>query len=130
VPVALSDSGTSLTIKAVDDSLGGLGLTPTPTGGFQTDADVDAYMSRLDAVLDNLRSQAAQFGSSLATVRVRQDFTKNMISTLQNGADSLTLADSNAEGANLLALQTREQLSTTALTLATQSDQSVLRLFG
>jgi flagellin-like hook-associated protein FlgL len=129
LPVALNESGASLTVKAVDDSLGGLGLTPTPNGGFQN-ADVDAYISRLDTVLDNLRSQAAQFGSSLATVQVRQDFTKQMIATLQNGSADLTLADSNAEGANLLALQTRGQLSTTALTLATQSDQSVLRLFG
>jgi flagellin-like hook-associated protein FlgL len=52
-----------------------------------------------------------------------------MISTLQTGADDLTLADSNQEGADLLALQTREQLSSTALSLAAQSSQSVLRLF-
>ena len=43
--------------------------------------------------------------------------------------DSLTLADSNQEGANLLALQTRQQLSTTALSLASQASQAVLRLF-
>jgi flagellin len=52
-----------------------------------------------------------------------------MINTLQSGSDSLTLADSNEEGANLLALQTRQQLSTTALSLAAQADQNVLRLF-
>ena len=40
-----------------------------------------------------------------------------------------TLADSNEEGANLLALQTRQQLSSTALSLAAQADQNVLRLF-
>ena len=43
--------------------------------------------------------------------------------------DNLTLADTNEEGANLLALQTRQQLSTTALSLAAQADQNVLRLF-
>jgi flagellin-like hook-associated protein FlgL len=53
-----------------------------------------------------------------------------MINTLTTGADNLTLADSNEEGANLLALQTRQQLSTTALSLAVQSDRNVLRLFG
>ena len=41
-----------------------------------------------------------------------------------------TLADANEEGANLLALQTRQQLSTTALSLASQASQAVLRLFG
>ncbi|HZD92325.1 MAG TPA: hypothetical protein VE224_19695, partial [Pseudolabrys sp.] len=63
------------------------------------------------------------------TQQVREQFMKQMISTLQTGADDLTLADSNQEGADLLALQTREQLSSTALSLAAQSSQSVLRLF-
>ena len=67
--------------------------------------------------------------SNLSTVQIRQDFTKAMVNTLQTGADSLTLADSNEEGANLLALQTRQQLSTTALSLASQASQAVLRLF-
>ncbi len=68
-------------------------------------------------------------GSNLSVVEVRQDFTKNLINTLETGAANLTLADSNQEGANLLALQTRQQLSTIALTLANQADQAVLRLF-
>ena len=45
-------------------------------------------------------------------------------------ADNLVLADSNEEGAKLLALNTRQQLSQTALSLASQADQSVLRLFS
>jgi flagellin-like hook-associated protein FlgL len=65
----------------------------------------------------------------LSTVQIRQDFTKAMVNTLQSGSDALTLADSNEEGANLLALQTRQQLSTTALSLASQASQAVLRLF-
>ena len=60
----------------------------------------------------------------------RQDFTKNMINTLQTGSDNLVLADANEEAANLLSLQTRQQLSQTALSLANQADQGVLRLFG
>jgi flagellin-like hook-associated protein FlgL len=79
--------------------------------------------------LTRLRSQAQAFGSNLSTVQIRQDFTKAMINTLQTGSDGLTLADSNEEGANLLALQTRQQLSTTALSLASQASQAVLRLF-
>ena len=65
--------------------------------------------------------------SSLRTERKTLD--KDLKATLKTGADSLTLADSNEEGANLLALQTRQQLSTTALSLAAQADQNVLRLF-
>ena len=77
-----------------------------------------------------MRTQASAFGANLTTVQNRQDFTKNLINTLQTGADNLVLADTNEEGANMLALQTRQQLSTTALSLSAQADQAVLRLFG
>jgi flagellin-like hook-associated protein FlgL len=75
-------------------------------------------------------SQSSAFGSNLSIVQNRQDFTNNMVNTLKTGADGLTLADTNLEGANMLALQTRQQLSITALSLASQANQSVLKLFG
>jgi flagellin len=77
-----------------------------------------------------LRSQASTFGSNLSTVQTRQDFTNNLISTLQTGSNNLVLADTNQEGANMLALQTRQQLSITALSLSAQSANAVLKLFG
>jgi flagellin-like hook-associated protein FlgL len=80
--------------------------------------------------LTSLRTQASAFGSTLSTVQTRNDFTKNLINVLQTGSDNLVLADTNEEGANLLALQTRQSLSTTALSLANQSNQAVLRLLG
>jgi flagellin len=83
----------------------------------------------LNGVIDTLRSQSAKFGSNLSVVETRQDFTKQMINVLQTGASNLTLADTNEEAANVLALQTRQQLSSTALSLASQADQNVLRLF-
>ena len=85
--------------------------------------------SDLTAALTTLRSESQALSTNLSTVQVRQDFTKATINTLQTGSSDLTLADSNQEGANLLALQTRQQLSTTALSLASQADQNVLRLF-
>ncbi|MCJ7833350.1 MAG: flagellin, partial [Deltaproteobacteria bacterium] len=76
-----------------------------------------------------LRSQAKAFGSNLSIVQTRQDFTKNLINTLQVGADNLTLADMNEESANMLMLQTRQSLGTTSLSIASQAAQAVLRLF-
>ncbi len=99
------------------------------------DADGNGINETVSALTLNLdwrlflTAQASAFGANLSIVQNRQDFTKNMISTLQTGADNLVLADSNEEAANLLALQTRQQLSTTALSLASQADQAVLRLF-
>jgi flagellin-like hook-associated protein FlgL len=92
-------------------------------------SDITAASTALSNALTALQGKSQTLSSSLSTVQIRQDFTKSMVNTLQTGSDNLTLADSNQEGANLLALQTRQQLSSTALSLAAQSDQNVLRLF-
>ncbi len=91
--------------------------------------DITAASTALTAALTSLQAELQTLSSSLSTVQIRQDFTSSTINTLQTGAADLTLADSNQEGANLLALQTRQQLSTTALSLASQADRNVLRLF-
>ena len=91
--------------------------------------DIQASQGVLTTALTDLRSESQTLSANLSTVQIRQDFTKATINTLQTGSAALTLADSNEEGANLLALQTRQQLSTTALSLASQADQNVLRLF-
>jgi flagellin len=128
--VVFNEDGTSSqTITGVTFTSAGLGLTSLAGDEFQSNTDIDTVIGNLDDALSTLRSQAAKFGSNLTTVQTRQDFTKNMINTLQTGADALVLADTNEEGANLLALQTRQQLSTTALSLSAQADQAVLRLF-
>jgi flagellin-like hook-associated protein FlgL len=128
--VVFNETGTSSqTISGVTFDAAGLGLSSVTGTGFQSDTSIDSQISKLDAALSTLRTQASKFGSNLTTVQTRQDFTKNMITTLQTGADNLVLADTNEEGANLLALQTRQQLSTTALSLSAQADQAVLRLF-
>jgi flagellin-like hook-associated protein FlgL len=110
-------------------------LTATTLGldgtyDFSDDTDLDSLLTAISAALGTLRTQASQYGTNLTSVQNRQDFTKAMINTLQTGADNLVLADVNEEGANMLALQTRQQLSSTALSLSSQADQAVLRLFG
>ena len=127
--VTLNESGSSaVTINAIDFTSAGLALNNS-SNNWATTADINLASADLTAGLTKLRSQAQAFGSNLSTVQIRQDFTKAMINTLQTGSDGLTLADSNEEGANLLALQTRQQLSTTALSLASQASQAVLKLF-
>ena len=113
-----------LTIKSADLTSSGLGLADATT---LNTADSNTQLDSLADALTTLRSQASTFGSNLSTVQIRKDYTKESINTLQTGADSLVLADTNEEGANMLALQTRQQLSTTALSLASQADQAVTR---
>ncbi|MFC5504929.1 MULTISPECIES: flagellin [Hyphomicrobiales] len=125
----LDIQGTNLT----SDNLGIPQAVNTQLAGFfnfQNDLDLEKATGSLSTALTSLRSLASTFGSNLSVAQTRQDFTKEMVNTLTTGADNLVLADSNEEGAKLLALNTRQQLSQTALSLASQADQSVLRLFS
>jgi flagellin-like hook-associated protein FlgL len=92
-------------------------------------AAITASSSALDGALSTLRTQSSALASNLSVVTTRQDFTSSMIGALTTGSDSLTLADMNQEGANMLMLQTRQSLSTTALSLSSQAAQSILKLF-
>lgn len=127
--VIFNEDGTnSLTITGVDASSSGLGIAAA-TNNWANDADITAAIADLDTARNTLRTNAETLSSNLAVVQTRKDFTDNMITTLTKGADNLTLADMNEEGANMLMLQTRQALGTTALSLASQAAQSVLRLF-
>lgn len=123
------DNSSSLSINGVTFDAAGLGINPVTAGDFQSNASINTLLGNLGDAINTLRSQASVFGSNMSVVQVRQDFTKNLINTLGTAAANLTLADTNEEGANLLALQTRQQLSMTALSLSSQADQAVLRLF-
>ena len=105
-----------------------LGIDSLDAMDLDSDVGIDAFLGKISSSLSEIRSQASAFGSNLSSVENRQTFTKSMINTLETGAANLTLADMNAEAANLLALQTRQSLSSSALSMASQADQSVLQL--
>jgi flagellin-like hook-associated protein FlgL len=130
--VNLDDTGnSSISVAGVDYTNANAGplSIANAANNWGSASDITAASTALSAALTTLQSESQTLSSSLSTVQIRQDFTKSMINTLKSGSDNLTLADSNEEGANLLALQTRQQLSSTALSLASQADQNVLRLF-
>lgn len=122
------DSTLAITGFSADASATGLGLVEA-TGDWATDANIQTDIDLLTTASSTLRTESKGLSSSLAIVNTRLEFTGQMISALTGGADSLTLADMNEEGANLLMLQTRQSLSVTALSLSSQSAQSILRLF-
>jgi flagellin-like hook-associated protein FlgL len=127
--VVFDEAGDStLAITGFSADAAGLGLTAA-AGGWATDANIQTDIDLLTAASSTLRTESKGLSSSLSIVNTRLEFTSQMISALTGGADSLTLADMNEEGANLLMLQTRQSLSVTALSLSSQSAQSILRLF-
>ncbi|TAL03995.1 MAG: flagellin [Rhodospirillaceae bacterium] len=90
---------------------------------------INASIAAIDSALTTVRNVSSGFGTNAALLGIRQDFTTNLINTLQAGASDLVNADLNTESANLLSLQTRQQLGTISLSIAQKSQQSVLRLF-
>ena len=110
-------------VKADSDSLG------LRTKEWKAPQDIEKSISELETAINSLRGFASEFGNYYSIVTTRQDFTENLINVLTEGVDKLTLADMNQESANMLALQTSQQLAVNSLSLASQASQAVLKLF-
>ena len=125
--VKFNESGSAaLKVKGRDMSSAALGLQMMD---WQTQGDIAQSLSEISAALKSIRSFSAELGNNYSIITSRQDFTENLINILTEGADKLTLADMNEETANMLALQTRQQLAINSLSLASQASQAVLKLF-
>lgn len=98
--------------------------------GWMDRTDIDRAMSGLDRAQATLRSAAQRLSTTLNIITTRDIFSKSLSDICIDGANKLTLADQNEEGATMLMLQTRQQLATTSLSLASKSQQSILTLFG
>ncbi len=105
-----------------------LGGTEGDETTFASNTNLESRLEALQGGVDELRSLSSQLGTAQTIIENRENFTNEMVNTLKAGADGLTLADMNEEAANNLALQTKQQLGQSALSLAIQNDQSILQL--
>lgn len=122
------DRSSTMEIKGVDASSKGLSLNAS-TNKWIDVGDIDNAVTEVEDAINALRTMASEFGNNFSVVQNREEFTDNLINVLTGGSDKLTLADMNEESANMLALQTRQQLAVNSLSLASQAAQSVLKLF-
>lgn len=116
----------SLETQGVEFTSAGLGLEEA---NFSRESAVNDILGQVRTALESVRDFGTTLANDLSVIQTRQTFTTELINTLKAGSDALTVADQNEEGAKLLALQTRQQLGVTSLSLASQSQQSILRLF-
>jgi len=127
--VKFNETNTStLTVSGVDLSSSGLAVSAAASA-FAADSNINAAISELSTALTTLRTNASTFGTNATLIQTRADFTNALVNVLQSASDSLTLADTNEEGANLQALQARSQLGITALGISGQQQQAILKLF-
>ncbi len=123
----------SLTINGVNYNSAGLGLSSisgSAAGSFFDTSTLSSLVTNINTAISNVQGQTETFGTNSSTISTRQSFTTNMINTLQTGASNLVAADQNQESANLLTEQTQQQLEISALSIANEANQSVLKLFG
>jgi len=135
-PFALALKSDGSVIGWGDNTIGETTIPPAAQSGVMipsawiTDKGVTTSEKQLETAMSTLRSNSAALSSTLSVIAVRQNFTQQMINTLQTGSDNLTLADMNEEGANMLMLQTQQNLGITSLSLSSQASQSVIKLFS
>lgn len=135
-PTALSISGAELGISnvTIQGHVAGDATTGTATAvsfeGTNYQESMNAVIANIEKFETQLNSASKTLANNLNIVTTRQDFTQKQVNILEEGADKLTLADLNEEGANLLALNTSQQLGVSSLSLASQASQAVLRLVG
>lgn len=120
------DNSSRLVTEGATFTAEGLGLV---VANFNSAEAVEEMGRLTKAAIEEVRSFGSSLSNNLSIIQTRQTFTEETINTLKAGASDLTDADLNEEGATLLALQTAQQLGVTSLSLASQSQQSVLRLF-
>jgi len=132
--IDFNPTGTSaLTITGVTFNSAGLGLSAvsgTAATSFQSDTQLATTVASLNAALATVQSQTETFGTNASTITTRQTFETALINTLQTGATNLVVADQNQESADLLTEQTQQQLEISALSIANDANQSVLKLFS
>ena len=135
--VKFNESGSSSLSLIVADKefINELGLLPSGENWDNANlatglSAIQSSAANVNAVIMYVRNEAVKMHAQLTTIRVREEFTKDLIGALKAGADGLVLADQNEEAANLIALQTRRQLGIEALSLAAPAQQDILRLFG
>ncbi len=99
------------------------------SNAWETAGGIQASLSQLDHATTSIRAYAKQLATNSGILTTRLDYLGKMGDILETGADSLTLADMNEEGASMLMLQTRQRLGFTSLNLAAKGARSVMQLF-
>jgi flagellin-like hook-associated protein FlgL len=92
-------------------------------------ADLDVASKMIQSAKTSLEGSVSSLNNNLDIIQSRQTFTEQFVNILADGANKLVQADQNEESANMLQLQTRQQLGTITLSLANQAQQAILKLF-
>jgi len=104
----------SLTIDGLDATASGLGINYAT---ISKRSHITTFQDQIRDARETVRNYSQSIASDLSVLTVRKDYTRSLVNTLIAGSGDLTLADQNEKGAEFLALQTRQQIQFSVLTL-------------
>lgn len=90
---------------------------------------LDEYIEGVEHMLKEAISSAATLGALKTRVDLQTEFSRTLMDTIDRGIGRLVDADMNEASTRLKALQTQEQLSIQALSIANTSSDVILSLF-
>lgn len=126
ISIITNDSANPIVIEGRNYDAQSLGLAGAKVA---TDGDKEALREAVRFALDSVQNYSVIIRDYLSTVETRHNFTQNTIDVLKEAADGYEIKDLSEEGVNLLALQTRIQLTQQSTTLASPEQSALLDLF-
>jgi len=130
IKLALNEDGSSsTTIEGAEVSAATLNIDAA-AATWQADVSVNDALDQLIAAADSLEATAASFSSNQSIINARKEFNSSLSDILKSSASQLTAADMDQEAANLVALQTRQQMATTSLSIMQSAETTALRLLS
>ncbi len=121
------DRSSTLTTNGVDFTHDGLEIKKNDFLGVGA---IKTIIQSVDDAIKEVQLYGSTLSADLQIINGRRELAARTIETHQAAADDLTLADLSQEGANLLALEIRQNLGAQAISLAAESQQTVLKIFA
>ena len=130
VAITNSDATATLTVAHETLTLNSTNIPLTTTQSISTQAAAQQAVTDINTAIANLNSALTRFGSGATALEQTRDFNNRLGDVIEIGIGNLVDADLATESASLQALQVQQQLGIQALSIANQSPQAILSLFG
>ncbi len=124
-----TDANNNTTTTAVNSSIMGIDISKL-TNSATDSATLDAYQKLVDNAIQNVATSAATLGAGQARIESQKSFVTSLQTSINDGVGGLVDADLNLVSTKLQALQVQQQLGVQSLSIANQSSQMILKLFG
>ncbi len=130
VAITNPDATETLTVAHEQLTLGSANIPITVSQTISTQTTAQQAVSDINDAIANLNAALTRLGSGSTSLEQTRQFSGRLSDVIEVGIGNLVDADLATESANLQALQVQQQLGIQALSIANQSPQSILSLFG